>query len=192
MFLVDLFWWVLSPFRTWFTKSGNILLVGLDNAGKTTLLYKLKSDTLKSHPPTMLPNSEDIYIGSVQLKAFDLGGHAMGRKVWKDYFPSVAGIVFLVDAADTERFQESKRELDGLLHNPDLATLPILVLGTKIDVVRAVSEAELRLHLGLTQTTGRLPGTVLPPGVRPLEVFMISSARSAGYTVALNWLVQYI
>ncbi len=63
--------------------------------------------------------------------------------MWKDYFPAVDAIVFLIDACDRERFGESKVELDSLLTDEQLANCPVLILGNKIDRPGAASEDEV-------------------------------------------------
>lgn len=83
------------------------------------------------------------------------------RKVWKDYFPAVDAIVFLIDAFDHRRFEESKYELDSLLTDETLSNCPVLILGNKIDLSGAASEDQLRNTYALyNHTTGKVSSFV--------------------------------
>ncbi|KAK1287338.1 GTP-binding protein SAR1A [Acorus calamus] len=168
MFLVDWLYGVLASLGLW-QKEAKILFLGLDNAGKTTLLHMLKDETLVQHQPTQYPTSEELSIGKIKFKAFDLAVTgspvASGRitmrsqpiitqarrrwdpgSSWVISAEQVDAVVYLVDAYDKERFTESKNELDALLSDDSFTKVPFLILGNKIDIPYAASEEELRYH----------------------------------------------
>ena len=135
---------------------------------------------------------EELTIGNIKFRTFDLGGHTVARKVWSEYFQQVDAVVYMVDTVDRERFSESKAELDGLLGTEGLTDVPFLILANKIDVPQAASEEEVRGALGLhNMTTGK--GTVaVSSGVRPIEIFCCRVVKRMGYKEGFQWLSQYI
>eukprot|EP00075_Anas_platyrhynchos_P027040 XP_027316293.1 GTP-binding protein SAR1a [Anas platyrhynchos] len=152
-----------------YKKSGKLVFLGLDNAGKTTLLHMLKDDRLGQHVPTLHPTSEELTIAGMTFTTFDLGGHEQARRVWKNYLPAINGIVFLVDCADHSRLMESKVELNV---SPSFSFL-------------SPSSCPLA---GFPQ--GNVPLKDL--NARPMEVFMCSVLKRQGYGEGFRWLSQYI
>jgi GTP-binding protein SAR1 len=113
--------WIVDWFKNklqeigWFGKKGKIVFLGLDDAGKTTLLKRLKEDKMAQLPPTLMPHAEELFIGNVSVTAWDLGGHEAARKTWRNYFAGINAIIFLVDASKEERFEEARIELENVL-----------------------------------------------------------------------------
>lgn len=178
-----------------YKKSGRLLFLGLDNAGKTSLLHVLKEDRMAQPVPTLHPTSEELAICGIRFVTFDLGGHEQARRVWKTYFPAVDGVVFLIDVYDRPRLNEARMELESLMADEQVANAPVLVLGNKIDCAGAAGEDELRYILGLqgrTSGKGQVNRSQLAPGTRPIELFMCSVLKRQGYGDGFRWLAQYL
>jgi GTP-binding protein SAR1 len=179
-----LFSWVWDALAAWGirTKKGKIVFLGLDNSGKTTLLHMLRDDKLVQHMPTQKPTMEELQMGGLMFQAFDLGGHEVARRLWREYSSATDGVVFLVDASDRDRFAECRIALDAIRNEDEaLTTVPILVLGNKIDRPGAASADELRIALDI-YTTAR----------RPQELFMCSIVRRQGFKEGFEWLSQHL
>ena len=176
-----------------YQKSGKLVFLGLDNAGKTTLLGMLKEDKYTQTDSTIHPHTEELTIGNIRFNTFDLGGHEVARKIWKDYLGTVDGVIYMVDAACPDRYEESKEELDLLLDSPELKDVPFVVFGNKIDKKGAAREDEFREYFGLLphMTFGKDAKTK-NPGARKVEVFMCSVVKRVGYADGFQWLSTFL
>ncbi|GIQ82723.1 small GTPase superfamily, SAR1-type [Kipferlia bialata] len=173
-------------------KKAKIVFLGLDNAGKTTLLYMLKKGSAGQFDPTQQPCSHELKMGRIRFRTFDLGGHAQVRHTWREYYLTADGVVFLVDMSDPARFEESRKALADLLQAPELEGRPFLVLGNKIDKPDA---ADPHQALSGLQLSNRLVGKEtdrVPQGVRPIEFFPCSVIRKQGYREGFQWLAKFL
>ena len=125
-------------------------------------------------------------MGNVKFCTYDLGGHKSSRPLWNTYLEEIDGIVFIVDASDSSRFDEAKNELHQLLRKDNLTETPILVLGNKIDLPKAVSEGCLRNSLSFLQNES------LEEAPRRGGLFMCSVVKNIGYKEGFEWLSKCI
>ena len=167
-----------------YNKKANLIFLGLDNAGKSTLMYMLKNDRYKQTLPTSQPNSEELRMGNIRFNTFDLGGHETARKIWKDYFPAIDAIIFIVDSSEYKRFPEVQIELENILNSPELANIPIAILGNKIDKPGAVPEEQLRDEIDFNG--------IIAKDNRPIEIFMCSIVKKIGYSKAFEWVANFL
>lgn len=191
MFMVNWMFDILN-FLGLVNKTGKMVFIGLDNAGKSTLLNVLKNNRMAAVNPTQFPTAQEIQIGGVTFTAWDLGGHKEARHLWVNYFPAISGIIFVVDVSDRDRLEECKKELNKVLADEDVADCPIAILGNKIDIPGCINEDELKQFFMLEgQTTGKNNPTKLHHGQRPLEIFMCSFLKKTGYGDAFRWMSNF-
>jgi len=131
-------------------KEARILVLGLDNAGKTTILKKLSEEDITHIMPTQGFNIKSLVHDSFKLNVWDIGGQKTIRPYWSNYFESTDALVFVIDSSDRRRLEESGSELNELLNEDKLGGVPLLVFANKQDLLqaRAANEisGELKLH----------------------------------------------
>ncbi|XP_026857925.1 ADP-ribosylation factor 4-like isoform X2 [Electrophorus electricus] len=121
-------------------KEIRLLMVGLDAAGKTTVLYKLKLGEIVTTIPTLV---------------WDVGGQDIIRRLWKHYYPNTQGLIYVVDSSDCDRIEQASSELQNMLEEVELKDAVLLVLANKQDLPKAMPVQEMTERLGLRTMTGR-------------------------------------
>ncbi|KAJ8584777.1 ARF/SAR [Rhizopogon salebrosus TDB-379] len=130
-------------------KEMRILMVGLDAAGKTTILYKLKLGEIVTTIPTIGFNVETVEYKNISFTVWDVGGQDKIRPLWRHYFQNTQGIIFVVDSNDRERVSEAREELQRMLNEDELRDALLLVFANKQDLPNAMNAAEITDKLGL-------------------------------------------
>ena len=137
-------------FRRLFCKQDmRILMGGLDAAGKTTILYKLKLGEIVTTIPTIGFNVETVEYKNINFTVWDVGGQDKIRPLWRHYFQNTQGLIFVVDSNDRERITEAHDELHKMLAEDELRDAVLLVFANKQDLPQAMSVAEITDKLGL-------------------------------------------
>ncbi|CAH1406892.1 unnamed protein product [Nezara viridula] len=126
-----------------YTRRIVLLLVGLDNAGKTTAAKGLAGEFVQDAIPTVGFSAINLKHRGYTVTIYDLGGGCQIRALWNSYFCDVHGVIFVVDASDISRVEECKQELENLLRNDKLAGKPVLVLANKQDLPGALDEIDI-------------------------------------------------
>ncbi|KAG0316429.1 Arf GTPase arf1 [Dissophora globulifera] len=130
-------------------KEMRILMVGLDAAGKTTILYKLKLGEIVTTIPTIGFNVETVEYKNISFTVWDVGGQDKIRPLWRHYFQNTQGIIFVVDSNDRDRVSEAREELLRMLNEDELRDAVLLVFANKQDLPNAMNPAEITDKLGL-------------------------------------------
>jgi len=141
-----------SPFGN---KEMRILMLGLDAAGKTTILYKLKLNQSVTTIPTVGFNVETVTYKNVKFNVWDVGGQDKIRPLWRHYYTGTQGLVFVVDSNDRDRIDEARQELHRILSDREMKDCLLLVFANKQDIPGAMTPTEVTEKLGLLRMKDR-------------------------------------
>lgn len=137
-------------------RHAKILMLGLDAAGKTTVLYKLKLNEAVNTIPTIGFNVETVQpVKNVSFTVWDVGGQDKIRPLWRHYFVGCEGLIYVVDSADKSRFKEAKGELDWILDSDEMNGVPVVILANKQDLPNAATPSVIADKLGLSGVRNR-------------------------------------
>jgi len=155
-------------------KEMRIVMIGLDAAGKTTILYKLKLGEVVSSIPTIGFNVETVEYKNISFTVWDVGGQDKIRPLWRHYYQNTQGIIFVVDSNDRDRIDDSKdyehsakEELNRMLSEDELRDAVLLVFANKQDLPNAMKVQEVTERLGLNKLRNRqwyIQGASAPTG----------------------------
>jgi len=174
---------VLQWFRSLFwTKEIEITLIGLANAGKTSLVNVL---TAGQYSETMVPtvgfNLKRVTKGNVTIKLWDIAGQPRFRSIWDRYCRGVNAIIFMVDASPdaSDLLPQARTELHSLLQDPSLAATPVLVLANKSDLDKAMGAQQIIEAMDLASISDR-----------EISCYSISCKNQRNIDITLQWLIK--
>ncbi|XP_063934727.1 ADP-ribosylation factor-like protein 1 [Zophobas morio] len=167
--------------RLWREKEIRVLILGLDNAGKTTFLYRLNLGEVVSTFPTIGFNMEVVKHKGIKFRVWDLGGQEDIRSYWKCYYANTDAIIYIIDSTDKERIDIAKEELNTIINEEQLKTAVLLVLANKQDKAEPMSESEITENFNLCELKSRT-----------WTIFNISALTGKGVEDAMDWLADKI
>ncbi|KAI9310555.1 ADP-ribosylation factor family-domain-containing protein [Zopfochytrium polystomum] len=179
---------LLSGIYEMYTRKDDfyIIILGLDNAGKTVLLERIKSTYTGAKAispdkigPTVGLNIGKIEVGRVRLNFWDLGGQRELRRLWEKYYSESHAILFVVDSADPDRIEEAKEQFGDIITCKELEGVPLLMLANKSDRPGSISAAGMK-HL--------FNDLALNLGARDSRVMSTSGLKGEGVRDAIDWL----
>lgn len=165
-------------------KEMRLLLLGLDNAGKSTVMKRFLGDDISKISPTLGFDIKTLEHKGYRLNLWDIGGQATIRAYWRNYFEETQGLIFVVDSSDKRRLIECRNELFKLLNEEKLMGATLLILANKQDLQGALTAEEIALVLELN--TNKIFKN------RSHKIIGCSALSGNGLVDGVNWVVDDI
>lgn len=168
-----------------------VLIIGLDNAGKTTFLEKTQITFNKDYKgmpfdkitTTVGLNMGKVEIGSVRLVFWDLGGQEELQALWDKYYAESHAVIYVIDSSDPNRLEESRLAFDEMLKSEALHSVPVLVLGNKQDLEGCLSVSDIKEEFNKSSPL---------IGKRDCHIQASSGLTGEGVDDGINWVVQCV
>ena len=141
-------------------KEIRLLILGLDNAGKTTILKKYNGEDIDKISPTLGFNIKTLHYQDFKLNVWDVGGQTTIRSYWRNYFEQTDGLIWVVDSTDKMRLEDCKKELQSLLKQEKLVGATLLIFCNKQDIEGALNVNEIKEFLDLEKMVTRHWGII--------------------------------
>jgi len=158
-----------------------VVIVGLSNAGKTTVLYRLNLGEFVESQPTIGSNVEEVKHKNIRFQAWDIGGGETMRGTWSSFFQDVDAVVFVVDSSDTRMIPRAKKELRLAMNSELLNGVPLLVFANKQDIRGSLTAAQISSELDLVSYKDR-----------DWQIQAASAKSGAGLRDGFDWIATKI
>lgn len=168
-----------------------LLLVGLDNAGKTVAAKGLAGEPIEDVVPTVGFHTVTLRYKEFLVKIYDLGGAANFRGIWHKYFVDAHGVIFVLDSSDSERIQEAEEVLKSVICHEKISGKPLLFLANKQDSENALDEIDLNEHFHFEEIVNHAQCPTLVETCSATEL-KNKNQIDAGLLKGYNWIINYI
>lgn len=162
-------------------QEARILVLGLDNSGKTTILKKLSDEDINHIMPTQGFNIKSLQVDGFKLNVWDIGGQKSIRPYWRNYFEQTDALIYVIDSADKRRLEETGQELGNLLEEDKMCGVPVLIFANKQDLMNAEPPSEISDSLNLSTIRDRT-----------WQIQPCSGKSGEGLQEGMEWIVKMV
>ncbi|XP_034271287.1 putative ADP-ribosylation factor-like protein 5C isoform X1 [Pantherophis guttatus] len=163
------------------SREHKVIIIGLDNAGKTTILYQFLMNEVVHTSPTIGSNVEEIIQHKTHFLMWDIGGQENLRSTWNTYYSNTEFVILVIDSTDRERLTVTKEELYKMLAHEDLRNAAVLIFANKQDIKNSMSTSEISKFLTLSSIKDH-----------PWHIQGCCALTGEGLPAGLEWMISQV
>ncbi|KAJ7313731.1 putative ADP-ribosylation factor-like protein 5C [Pogona vitticeps] len=163
------------------SREHKVIIIGLDNAGKTTILYQFLMNEVVHTSPTIGSNVEEVVLRKTHFLMWDIGGQETLRSTWNTYYSNTEFVILVIDSTDRERLTMTKEELYKMLAHEDLRNAAVLIFANKQDIKNSMSTSEISKFLTLSSIKDH-----------PWHIQGCCALTGEGLPAGLEWMISRV